>query len=215
MASTITQEIAAAAARLVVDEGLEYAGAKRKAARSLGRAAGRSVELPSNEQIEDEVREHLALFNADSQPAELLALRRLALLWMTRLTEFRPHLAGAVWRGTATRLSAIHLDLYCDDAKSAEIALINQGVDYDVASRPDARGGQVDLLSIASRCTELGETVTLFLTILDHDDLRGALKPDARGRSWRGDAAGLKRLLDTAPDPSAPSDPSAPTGATT
>ena len=201
MASAITQEIAAAAARLVVDEGMEYAGAKRKAARSLGRAAGRSVELPSNEQVEDEVREHLALFNADTQPAELLALRRLALVWMVRLAEFRPHLAGAVWRGTATRLSAIHLDLYCDDAKSAEIALINQRVDYDVGSRPDPRGGQVDLLSIASRCAELGETVTLFLTILDHDDLRGALKPDLQGRSWRGDAAGLKRLLDAPPDP--------------
>lgn len=206
MVSTITQEIATAAARLVVDEGMEYASAKRKAARSLGRAAGRSVELPSNEQVEDEVREHLALFNADNQPAELLALRRLALLWMVRLAEFRPHLAGAVWRGTATRLSAIHLDLYCDDAKSAEIALINQRVDYDVGSRPDARGGQVDLLSIASRCAELGETVTLLLTILDHDDLRGALKPDARGRSWRGDAAGLRRLLDAASDPNGVSD---------
>ena len=201
MASAITQEIAVAAARLVVDEGMEYAGAKRKAARSLGRAAGRSVEMPSNEQVEDEVREHLALFNADTQPAELLALRRLALVWMERLAEFRPHLAGAVWRGTATRLSAIHLDLYCDDAKSAEIALINQRVDYDVGSRLDARGGQVDLLSIASRCAELGQTVTLFLTILDHDDLRGALKPVARGRSWRGDGAGLNRLLDTPPDP--------------
>ena len=201
MASALTQQIAAAAAQLVVDEGMEYAGAKRKAARSLGRAAGRSVEMPSNEQVEDEVREHLALFNAHTQPAELLALRRLAALWMARLAEFRPHLAGAVWRGTATRLSAIHLDLYCDDAKSAEIALINQRVDYDVGSRPDARGGQVDLLSIGARCAELGETVTLFLTILDHDDLRGALKPDARGRSWRGDLAALQRLLDTPPDP--------------
>ena len=201
MASAISQEIAAAAARLVVDEGMEYAGAKRKAARSLGRAAGRSVEMPSNEQVEAEVREHLALFNAHTQPAELLALRRLAGGWMARLAEFRPHLAGAVWRGTATRLSAIHLDLYCDDAKSAEIALINQRVDYDVGSRPNARGGQVDLLSIGARCAELGEMVTLFLTILDHDDLRGALKPDARGRSWRGDLAALQRLLDTPPDP--------------
>jgi hypothetical protein len=197
MASALTQQIAAAAAQWVVDEGMEYAQAKRKAARNLGRAAGRSVEMPSNEQVEDEVRAHLALFNADTQPAELLALRRLALVWMLRLAEFRPYLAGAVWRGTATRLSAIHLDLYCDDAKSAEIALINQGVDYDVGSRPDPRGRPVDLLSIASRCADLGETVTLFLTILDHDDLRGALKPDTRGRTWRGDAAGLQRLLDT------------------
>jgi hypothetical protein len=198
MAATFADEIAATAARLVVDEGMEYAAAKRKALRTLGRH-GRG-ELPSNEQVEDEVREYLAIFCADSQPAELLALRRLALVWMERLATFRPHLSGAVWRGTATRLSAIHLDLYCDDAKSAEITLINQGVAYDVGSRPSPRGGQpVDLLSIASRCTELGETVTLLLSILDHDDLRGALKPDARGLSWRGDAAALRRLLDAEP----------------
>lgn len=202
MPATLTDEIAAAAARLVVDEGMEYAQAKRKALRSLGRSAGRSPELPSNEQVEDQIREHIALFCADTQPAELLALRRLALVWMERLAEFRPHLGGAVWRGTATRLSAIHIDLFCDDTKSAELALINHGVDYDVASRPGPRGAEVDLLSIASRCPELGgtpgETVTLFLTVLDHDDLRGALKPDARGRSWRGDAAALRRLLDSA-----------------
>lgn len=201
MSATLTDEIAAAAARLVVDEGMEYAQAKRKALRSLGRSATRSTELPSNEQVEAQVREHIALFCADTQPAELRALRRLALVWMQRLAEFRPHLAGAVWRGTATRLSAIHLDLYCDDTKSAELALINHGVDYDVGSRPGPRGGEVDLLSIASRCPGLGETpgetVTLFLTVLDHDDLRGALKPDAQGRSWRGDAAALQRLLDT------------------
>ena len=195
MSFSPSQEIAATAARLVVEEGMEYGAAKRKALRALGRSgAGRST-LPGNEQIEDEVRDYLALFCADTQPAELLALRRLALTWMERLAEFRPHLGGAVWRGTATRLSAIHLDLYCDDTKSAEIMLINKSVDYDVGSRPGVRGEPVDLLSIASRCTELGETVTLFLSILEHDDLRGALKPDSQGRSWRGDAQALRHLL--------------------
>lgn len=197
MGATLADEIAATAARLVVDEGMEYAGAKRKAQRALGRHGNGRGELPSNEQVEDEVREYLAVFCAESQPAELAALRRLALVWMARLAEFRPYLTGAVWRGTATRLSAVHLDLYCDDAKSAEIALINKGISYDVGSRTDARGGEIDLLSIAARCPELGDTVTLFLAILDHDDLRGALKPDARGRSWRGDAAALQRLLAT------------------
>lgn len=197
MPDPLAQQIAATAARLVVDEGMEYAGAKRKALRALGARAGRQSQMPSNECVEDEVRDYLALFCADSQPAELLALRQLALLWMDRLVEFRPHLGGAVWRGTATRLSAVHLDLYCDDAKSAEIALINHGVSYDVGSRPDPRGRPVDMLSIASHSKPLGETVTVFLTILDHDDLRGALKPDGRGRSWRGDAAALRRVLAT------------------
>ena len=200
MNTTLADEIAATAARLVVEEGMEYAGAKRKAQRSLGRQGARQGELPSNERVEDEVHAYLALFCADTQPAELRTLRELAQVWMDRLAEFRPHLSGAVWRGTATRLSAIHLDLYCDDAKSAEIGLINQGVDYDVGSRPDAKGGQVDVLSIGSRCADFGgEVVTVFLTILDHDDLRGALKPDAQGRTWRGDATALRRLLAEVP----------------
>lgn len=207
MSTALLAEIAAAAARLVVDEGMEYAGAKRKAQRALGRHRHGRGELPANEQVEDEVREHLALFCADTQPGELRVLRRLALVWMARLAEFRPYLGGAVWRGTATRLSAIHLDLYCDDTKSTEIALINKGVAYDVGSRPDARGGEVDLLRIATACPEFGEPVTLFLTILDHDDLRGALKPDARGRSWRGDAAALQRLLAADPTDGRADDP--------
>ncbi len=195
MAPRMTDEIAATAARLVVDEGMEYAGAKRKALRALGLHGQRQAGMPSNEQVEDEVRSHLALFCADSQPAELRALRELALHWMLRLAEFRPHLSGAVWRGTATRQSAVTIDLYCDDSKSAEIALVNLGLDHDVGSRLDARGGQVQMLSLAVPCRALGERVTLVLTVLDHDDLRGALKPDGRGRSWRGDTAALQRLL--------------------
>ena len=194
MSVSATEEIASAAARLVVDEGMEYAQAKRKAVRQLGLPRGRA-ELPSNEQVEDEVRSHLALFCADTQPAELRALRQLALRWMERLAEFRPHLGGAVWRGTATRLSAIHLDLYCDDPKAAEIALINQGIDYDVSGDGD---DAVHYLSLADRCPGFSEPVTLFLAVRDLDDQRGALKPDARGRSWRGDATALHKLLEAA-----------------
>ncbi len=185
-------EIAASAARLVVDEGMEYAAAKRKAAREF---RGRP-ELPSNEQVEDAVREHIEIFCADTQPAELQALRALALAWMKRLAEFRPHLSGAVWRGTATRLSAIHLDLYCDDPKAAEIALINAGMAYDSGSLDRPGAEPLHVLTLGANSRELGEMVTIHLLLHDHDDQRGALKPDARGRSWRGDAAALERLLE-------------------
>lgn len=188
MGASTTAEIASAAARLVVDEGMEYAQAKRKAARGFGRA-----ELPSNEQVEDEVRACLELFHADTQPTELRALRELALRWMQRLARFRPHLSGAVWRGTATRLSAVHIDLYCDDPKAAEIALINLGIDYDSAD-----DGERHVLSVAERCPALNELVTLHLSVRDLDEQRGALKPDGRGRTWRGDAAALQRRLDGA-----------------
>jgi hypothetical protein len=193
--SSLTQEIAATAARLVVEEGMEYGPAKRRAARELGRGGGRGHELPGNDLLEDEVRAYLALFCADTQPGELRALREVAALWMERLQAFRPHLTGAAWRGTATRLNAVHLQLFCDDSKAAEIELINQGVGYEVGSLDGPRGQPVDVLSVASPSKALGETVTVHLTILDHDDLRGGLKPDASGRTQRGDLTALRRLM--------------------
>ena len=51
------------------------------------------------------------------------------------------------------------------------------------------------MLSVTTPSRALGEPVTVHLSLHDHDDLRGALKPDARGRSWRGDLAALQRLL--------------------
>ena len=192
------EEIAATAARLVVEEGMEYGPAKRRAARQLGSRSARGTELPGNELVEDEVRAYLAIFCADTQPAELAALRAVAVVWMERLAEFRPHLTGAVWRGTATRLNNVHIELYCDDSKAAELALIDRRVDYEVGSLPGPRANAIDVLSVAHTSAELGERVTVHLSVLDHDDLRGGLKPDARGRSWRGDLAALRRVMEAA-----------------
>ncbi|MFG6448579.1 hypothetical protein ACG0Z6_10050 [Roseateles sp. BYS180W] len=193
MNANTTLEIAATAARLIVEEGLEWGPAKTRAVKLLGLPA--RTALPNNEQIEAQVREYIALFCADTQPAELLALRELAARWMARLAEFRPHLCGAVWRGTATRLSSVHLQLYCDDTKSTEITLINQGLDYDVGQVRGPRGQNVDCLVLHVPCPALGESIPLALTILDKDDLRGALKPDAQGLTERGDLHALQRLL--------------------
>ena len=191
----LTEEIAAAAARLIVDEGMDWGPAKQRAARDLG--APRAA-LPGNDEVEAAVREHIAIFHADTQPAELRALRELAAQLMARLAEFRPHLTGAVWRGTATRLSNVHLQLYCDDSKAAEIALLDRGVDFDVAETKGGKGRPVDMLILDAPCPALGERVTLCLTILDFDDLRGALKPDSRGLTERGDLAALQTLLEAA-----------------
>src|SRR6185295_5118669 len=192
MAGSQSAAIAVAAARLIVEEGLEYGAAKRRAARDLGVDA-RSRELPGNEDVEDEVRTYLDLFHADTQPAELAELRRIAAIWMERLAEFRPHLAGAVWRGTATRLSRIAIDLFCDDSKSAEIALIDKRVDYDVSSVDGPRGRVFGVLTFHVPSPMLGR-VRIALTVRDYDDLRGALHRDARGRSDRGDLAALRQL---------------------
>jgi hypothetical protein len=190
---SLKAEIAATAARMVVEEGLEYGPAKRRAAKQLGLPT-RSA-LPGNDEVETSVIEYIDLFCADTQPRELAALRKLALVWMERLATFRPHLGGAVWHGTATRLSDIYIQLFCDDSKSAEIALIDHKVDYEPRTISGFHGEPVEALSLHSPCAELGETVGVHLMVYDHDDLRGALRLDAKGRRPRGDLVAVRSLI--------------------
>lgn len=77
---------------------------------------------------------------------------------MERLAMFRPHLCGAVWYGTATRLSDIYLQLFCDDSKSAEIALIDQRVTYEPSTVSGFRGEPVEALEFGSAlCRAAGD----------------------------------------------------------
>ncbi|MES2282063.1 MAG: hypothetical protein V4542_11675 [Pseudomonadota bacterium] len=191
--TTLQSEIAATAAALVVEEGLEYGQAKRRAVKQM--ALPQRTELPGNDLIEDAVLEYIAIFCADTQPVELAALRELALVWMERMKDFRPYLAGAVWHGTATRLSDIYIQLFCDDPKSAEIALIEHNVDYEPRTVKGFTGGSVEALSLSSLCKPLNENVGVHFMVYDHNDLRGALKPDTKGRTPRGDIAAVQKLL--------------------
>ncbi len=189
----IQLDIAATAARMVVEEGLEYGPAKRRAAKQLG--LPNRTPLPDNDMLEAEVRDYIELFCSDTQPAQLHALRELALVWMERLVVYRPHLGGAVWHGTATRLSDIYLQLFCDDSKSAEIALIDHNVQYATGSVTGLHGETVDALSLHSFCPGLNEMVGVHLMIYDYDDMRGALKEDRQGRSPRGNMTAVKEIL--------------------
>lgn len=189
------EEIAAASALWVVEHGLDYSAARRKATEQLGLAGLRGVAQPDDAMVEDAVREHIALFIPEEQARELAALRRLALSWMERLQAFSPHLGGAAWRGTATRHSPLLIDLYCDDPTAPEIALHNQGVRFDTGERPGRGRETIPLIGIEAPCTELGQRVPMEFSVWPMDDLRGALKPDARGRSWRGPLSALRLLL--------------------
>lgn len=195
---SLTQEIAAVAARLVVEDGLDYGTAKQRACKLTG--APRRTLLPDNDAVQAQVREYLALFCADTQPAELAALRALALQWMDRLQPFRPHVSGAVWNGTATRLSDIWLQLFCDDPKSAEIALIDQGVRYDVNAVTGLHGDPVDVLSFSCPCPGLDEHVGVHLMIHDRMAIRGALKPRTGTDKPRGSRDDLAARMTAGPD---------------
>lgn len=193
MLDRVEQEIAAVAARLIVEEGLDHGTAKRRAVEQLGLPS--RTRLPDNQSMDAALREHLAVFCADTHPIELAALRHLACNWMGRLTDFQPHLTGAVWNGTATRLSDIWIQLFCDDPKAAEIALINQNVRFSVGRTRGITGREVDVLSVSTHSAELGESVGVHLVLYDLGDLRGAKRLDAQGRRVRGSLSELLALL--------------------
>lgn len=196
-ANQLSVEIARTAARLVVEEGATQGHAKRQALDALGAPA--RTPLPDNALMDEAIREHIALFCADTQPLELRALRELALLWMERLAAFRPHLGGAVWAGTATQHSDIYLQLFCDDSKSAEIWLIDQGVNYSPSTVRGLHGKPVEALTIAAPPLDAhaahAERVGVHLLIYDHDDLRGALRVGSDGRAPRGNTSAVRALL--------------------
>jgi hypothetical protein len=141
------QRIAAAAARLMAEDGIDdYAHAKRKAARQLGAEATQA--LPGNEEIEEHLRTYQSLYQGEEQRARLQFLRRQALEIMGRLQAFRPHLCGPVLKGTAGRYSEIDLQLFTDDAKAVELFLLNQGIAYDVAEHRHNVGDQLRAVSV-------------------------------------------------------------------
>ncbi|MEO8544939.1 MAG: hypothetical protein ABJA49_11125 [Betaproteobacteria bacterium] len=187
-------EIAGCAARLVVEDGLEYGPAKRQALHMLGLPA--RTALPDNEEIEDAVFEHIAVFCADTQREELAALRLLAMRWMEQMADFRPYLTSAVWRGNATRRSDVLIDLFCDDCKSAELALIDRRVHYQAHTVGGMRGETVEALTVMDVCPGVADRVAVQLRVYDHDQLRGALRADARGRAPRGNLAALRLRME-------------------
>jgi Tat protein secretion system quality control protein TatD with DNase activity len=131
-ASDLRTELAATAARLIAEEGCEYAQAKRRAVQEiLGEGARRST-LPDNSEVERELRRYLKLFGGETHRALLVALRTVAADTMQTLREFEPHLIGAVLNGTATEHSDVHLQLFVDSAKDVELRLMHLGIEFDV-----------------------------------------------------------------------------------
>jgi len=153
VSASTAAEIAAIAARLVVEDGMEYAAAKQKAARSLDCARCVQVTCPQRGG-RGEVRAYLEVFCADTQPAELQALRELAATWMERLAEFRPTRRRRVARNRHPKIDD-HDRLVLRRPKSAEIGLINQGIEYDLGGDTSSDGEGLSVLTLGARCQAL------------------------------------------------------------
>lgn len=185
-ADLIRLELAAIAARLIADGGLDYASAKRKAARqAFGSGSPPRDAMPDNELIDQALREHLALF--DPAHGERVALRRrMACEWLERLAQFTPLVTGAVWKGLVTEHAPIHLQLFHDSHKEIEIDLLNRGIAFEIAMIGHFRRNDVEVEAIGF----FWEETPILLSLYEPVDLRGALRPGADGAE-RGDRAAL------------------------
>lgn len=187
----LRNEIAIAAARMIVEEGADYGSAKRRAAKQLlGEGKMRGDVLPDNAAVEQEVRLHQALFFSDTQPQRLQHLRQIALEMMELLAHFSPHLTGAVLNGTAGDHSDIHLQLFADSSKDLAVFLMDRQIRFELSESPHFKGraDAVETLSF------IWQQEGVHLTVYEVDDLRGALR-SAGGRQERLGLNGVRALV--------------------
>jgi hypothetical protein len=190
---SLRAEIAAAAARMIAEDGADYGSAKRRAAKQvLGENRVRGDVLPDNAQVEEEVRLYNELFFGDTQPARLRRLRALALELMTELAQYSPHLVGAVLNGTAGEHSDIHLQLFCDSPKDVEVYLMNRDISFEVSEQPHFRG-RGEVVETASFMFQ-GEGVHLALYLFD-DMRHGGARKSSDGRHERANTEAVRRLV--------------------
>jgi hypothetical protein len=180
--------IAQVAARLISEHGLsDWSLAKRKAARQL--MLPEHGTQPSNEEIEAALAEYHALYGGAAHAASLERKRRVALVWMRRLADWRPLLVGGVAAGWAGPHSDIRIELVADDPKAVEIALAAQGVAY--AARPPA-SSEPDAMRAAELLIETSDE-GLRLSILTPHERRQRPRRDGEPRL---NADALAVLLD-------------------
>lgn len=132
--SHLRRRIAVEAARMMSEGGMrDYYAAKRKAAERLGITD--EAQLPRNTEVEEALREHQRIFQADSQGARLRELRETALEALEFFDRFRPRLVGPVLEGTADIHSAVCLHLFADTPEEVAIFLSDNGIPFEESER--------------------------------------------------------------------------------
>ena len=148
--SDLKEEIAVQAAAAIVEDGLDYWSAKQRAYASLTGHRGSRIareDLPSNEQVQQAIREHLAIYEPEAHAQRLRDRQGSAERLMLQLREFDPWLMGALAEDLALTHSGIQLACVAESAKELGIWLLNHGLSAEATSLPNPTGvGEVEAL---------------------------------------------------------------------
>lgn len=197
----LRQLIAQQAARMMAEDGIsDFSYAKKKAGRQFD-TVDNGV-LPSNAEIEDELKLYNALFLSDEQPENLRQLRKNALFTMQLLEKFNPHLTGSVLDGTAGLGSETHIHLFVDSLKDVEMFLLNQDIPFETNEKSyrvmndgkrDKKADNRKKVPVFSLEMASG---LIKLSVFEVDDIRVATKRAADGgNAERLDTNGVMALL--------------------
>jgi hypothetical protein len=197
----LRQLIAQQAARMMAEEGIsDFSHAKRKAGKQLGATDINC--LPTNSEIEEEIRLYHEIYNSEDQPENLRQLRADAVIVMRLLERFNPHLTGPVLDGTAGKFAETHIHLFADSLKDVEMFLLNQQIPYETNEKSyriserrssDRKGGDRKKVPVF---TLEGPHGLIRLSVFEIDDLRIPTRSPANGQaSSRVNLDGLKALI--------------------
>lgn len=197
----LRQMIAQQAARMMAEDGIsDYGYAKKKAGRQLGVLDSQG--LPSNVEVEEELKLYQALYLTDEHPENLLNLRKAALFTMEMLAPFNPHLTGAVLDGTAGLGSETHIHLFAESLKDVEIFLLNQDIPFETHEKSyrtmndgkrDKHGDHRKKVPVFTLETAHG---LIQISVFEVDGVRVATKRAADGaNATRANIARVRALL--------------------
>lgn len=197
----LRQIIAQHAARMMAEEGIsDFAYAKKKASKQMH--IHDHTMLPSNVEIEAELKLYNALFLRDEQPIHLAILRQDALTTMQLLEKFNPHLTGAVLDGTAGFGTETHIHVFADSLKEIEMFLLNQQIPFETNEKSyrmlndgkrDKKGVDRKKVPVFSLETESSQ---IKISVFDVDDIRTSAKHAVDGRNaQRANIEAVKQLL--------------------
>lgn len=130
----VRQEVAFEAARILATESQRnYRTAKEKAAQRLGVPLNRG--LPSNAEVEAELKRYQALYGGEAHLDTVHDLREAAIEAMKFFQRFRPKLVGPVLEGTADEHSRVTLHLFCDTPDEVVTFLMGRNLPFEQETR--------------------------------------------------------------------------------
>ena len=136
----LRQQISVEAARIMSDEGVrDFQVAKRKAAERLSIPDNKHV--PTNQEVEEALREYLELFHAKRLSGTLEILRRCTIEAMRFLADFKPRLVGSVLSGIVTAESRIQIHVSADTPEDIGLLLDDHNIPFEENDKRLRYGG--------------------------------------------------------------------------